>query len=157
MRNFAFQNLGPLSANERWLVMQTAVLLPATALLLRRLGFWRCYRAFARSTERPSGNWQSSDDVIRKAERVAAIVAMTNERYSPLYAACLPKSLVLWRALRVRGLPAEFYLGVRTLMGPFEAHAWVEVGGVVLDDVPDVATIYAPFDLSRLTPSRVQP
>lgn len=139
------------------MVIQTAMLLPATALLLRRLGFWRCYRTFARSTGRSSGNGQTSDDVIREAERVAAIVAMTNERYSPLYAACLPKSLVLWRALRVRGLPAEFFMGVRTITGPFEAHAWVEVGGVVLDDVPDVATIYAPFDLSRLTPSRAQP
>jgi hypothetical protein len=49
----------------------------------------------------------------------------------PADARCLVRSLVLVDMLARRGIEASFVLGVRA--GPdFEAHAWVEKGGVAL-------------------------
>jgi len=49
----------------------------------------------------------------------------------PADARCLVRSLVLVEMLARRGIDAAFVLGVRT-DGDFEAHAWVEKGGVPL-------------------------
>ncbi len=45
------------------------------------------------------------------------------------------------------GHDADLVLGARTLFGPLEAHAWVELEGEVLNDGPHVRHIYEPFDL----------
>jgi len=48
-------------------------------------------------------------------------------------------------AAALQGVPAELRIGVRTQEG-FSAHAWVEVGGQPVNDAPDVAERFAPFD-----------
>lgn len=47
---------------------------------------------------------------------------------------CLPRSLALTRFLRMAGWPARHAIGVA--LHPFEAHAWVELDGVPLDENP---------------------
>lgn len=47
---------------------------------------------------------------------------------------CLPKALTTFKLLQQAGAPAVMCMGVRHF--PFEAHAWVECSGVVLDDRP---------------------
>ena len=47
-------------------------------------------------------------------------------------AACLQRSVVATWLLRRNGIPAEMVIGCRPL--PFESHAWVEVGGRVVND-----------------------
>jgi hypothetical protein len=49
---------------------------------------------------------------------------------------CWPRSLVLVRALRGRGVDARLCLGVRKF--PFLAHAWVELGGVAIGEPPEL-------------------
>jgi transglutaminase superfamily protein len=49
-------------------------------------------------------------------------------------AACLQRSYVATRLLRRHGFAAEMVIGCRPL--PFESHAWVEVGGRVVNDLP---------------------
>lgn len=58
----------------------------------------------------------------------------------PRQALCLPRSAAATWMLRRRGVPAVFVIGVRKL--PFYAHAWVEVGGRVVNDAPSVAEKY---------------
>lgn len=48
---------------------------------------------------------------------------------------CLQRSAACVYLLRRRGVPAQLVLGVRTF--PFEAHAWAELGGRVLNDTTD--------------------
>lgn len=57
---------------------------------------------------------------------------------------CLQRSAVATCLLRSEGVPAELVLGVQQL--PFRAHAWVEVGGVVVNDKPYVSEIYKVLD-----------
>jgi hypothetical protein len=45
---------------------------------------------------------------------------------------CLPRAVLLARALRYQGIPSDICFGVRKL--PFSAHAWVEADGEVLSD-----------------------
>ena len=48
---------------------------------------------------------------------------------------CLQRSAACVYLLRRRGIPAQLVLGVRTF--PFEAHAWAELDGQVLNDTPE--------------------
>ena len=49
-------------------------------------------------------------------------------------AACLQRSAVTTGLLRRRGFAAEMVIGCRPL--PFESHAWVELDGEVVNDLP---------------------
>ena len=49
-------------------------------------------------------------------------------------AACLQRSFVATRLLRRYGFRAELVIGCRPL--PFESHAWVEIDGRVVNDLP---------------------
>lgn len=57
---------------------------------------------------------------------------------------CLQRSAACAYLLRRRGCPAQLVLGVRTL--PFEAHAWVEVDGRVVNDRPEHIQRYLVLD-----------
>ena len=58
---------------------------------------------------------------------------------------CLPVSIAVWRLLRFHGIECDLRIGVRRGEGQFEAHAWVEHGGIVLTDTQDVATRFTPL------------
>ena len=45
---------------------------------------------------------------------------------------CLPRALLLARALRYQGVPCDICFGVRKM--PFNAHAWVELDGSALNE-----------------------
>ena len=57
---------------------------------------------------------------------------------------CLQRSLAAILLLRRYGIAAELVLGARIL--PFKSHAWVEVGGVPVNDKPYMREIYQVFD-----------
>ena len=83
-----------------------------------------------------AGEWTA------KLVRAAASV----ERNSPLKPNCLERSLALWWTLRRHGILAELHIGGRKGDRGFEAHAWVEHNGEVLNDTADVHEHYARFD-----------
>lgn len=65
-------------------------------------------------------------------------------KYCPA-ANCLVRSvavLVLWRRA---GIAADLRIGVAATHPQFEAHAWVEVDGVPVNDTPEIAQRYVPF------------
>jgi hypothetical protein len=57
---------------------------------------------------------------------------------------CLHRSAATTCLLRRRGIPAQMVVGVQQL--PFNAHAWVEVAGVVVNDRPYTSEIYSELD-----------
>jgi Transglutaminase-like superfamily len=66
---------------------------------------------------------------IARAVRIAAT-------YGPYRATCLPRALVLWTLLRRRRLDGVLTIGVRKNHDGVEAHAWVMLNGVALDQGP---------------------
>jgi hypothetical protein len=100
-------------------------------------------------TAGPSAALSGQPD-MNVARRVAAIQEAVT-RHLPWQASCLEKSLVLWWQLGRSGIAAEMRIGARKEAGRFEAHAWVELGNVVLNDSGETHMHFAPFDGVILT------
>ena len=54
--------------------------------------------------------------------------------------------MVLWMLLRRHGFAADLKIGARKEAERFEAHAWVELNRVRLNDQTDANSNFAPFD-----------
>jgi hypothetical protein len=59
-------------------------------------------------------------------------------------ALCLQRSAAAACLLKRYGIPAQMVIGAKQM--PFKAHAWVEVGGRVVNDKPYMPEIYAELD-----------
>jgi hypothetical protein len=57
---------------------------------------------------------------------------------------CLQRSAATACLLRQHGVPAQMVIGAQPT--PFKAHAWVEVGGRVVNDKPYTPELYAVLD-----------
>jgi hypothetical protein len=76
-------------------------------------------------------------------ERICRAIDVLGIWY-PTQVLCLQRSAATTCLLRKYGLPARLITGIHTL--PFKAHAWVEVGGRVVNDKPYMRDIYAEID-----------
>lgn len=112
--------------------------------MLRMAGFARC-RTLVSRIARPAATADSTAGHLDKARMSARLVQIAAAR-GVYRASCLPQSLVLWWLLKRQGMEAALRIGVRKVADRFEAHAWVEHGGVVLLDDADVHERYAAFD-----------
>jgi Transglutaminase-like superfamily len=141
-----WQKFRALSREDRWLLLQALVLLPVAKRALRLSGL----RYLTRST---AGHEPPGAQRAAEAQRVTRMVAAA-ARNGPWQATCLEQSVVLLWLLGRRGIPAQLRIGVRKQLEALEAHAWVESGGVVLNDSADVSERYRPFegDLAALVP-----
>lgn len=135
--------LRQLDRGELGLLLQAPVLLPLASLALKRWGLRRV-QATLPGTFRPY-----PDPATRQAaaERLAWCVQVA-AAYAPWPANCLQRSVVLWWFLRRRGLEGDMRIGVRRdpASGALDFHAWVEHGGVVINDRRDIRRLYATFD-----------
>ena len=59
---------------------------------------------------------------------------------------CLQRSATAAYLLRQNGVDAQLIIGVQLM--PFKAHAWVEVDGQVVNDVPYTPAMYTVLDRS---------
>ena len=82
--------------------------------------------------------------VIELADRAGRMVAAA-AREGVYHGRCLEQSLMLWWLLLWRHLPAELHIGVRQTDEKFEAHAWVELFGSVVNGKNTVYQEYVPF------------
>jgi len=82
---------------------------------------------------------------LEMAERIAGTVRSA-ELHGLGSPNCLERSLTLWWLLRRAGIEGEMHVGARKNDSRFEAHAWIELRGVVLNDSPEVHKHYARFD-----------
>jgi Transglutaminase-like superfamily len=131
-----------LSTAQRLAVLWALFLVPATRLSLRVLGFSRTARALARSSDR-----RPSPVDLEGAREAAEAVSLVAGQ-AVVGARCLGGSLALWFILRRRGIDAELVIGADAPKhGALAAHAWVEVTGVPVNDMPNVRERFGSFDL----------
>ena len=108
-----------------------------SSLALTRLRPFRHMISAARSwkTSLPCGSNQLYEaiDHARSLHRLTPYLFTRHE-------ACLFRSLLLLRYLRLFGIPADWEFGVR--LAPFCAHCWVEYEGIVLNDHQDKTLTY---------------
>jgi len=135
-----------LAPEDRGLVLQGVVFLSLTTIGLRTMNFRRCRELIERFSFSgpPSQRIETSSQMECGKRIVAAMHAV--ERNSPWRANCLERSLALWWFLRLNHIDGELHIGARKNESRFEAHAWVEWNGYVVNDNPDVHEHYARFD-----------
>lgn len=115
---------------DRMTTMAMAVALRAISLGLSLFGYVRMRRCLERMSGRNAIRDATPDDVA-DAQRLARLATIAGT-HGPFEATCLRQSLLLLFLLRRRQLAPELMLGVRRQDGAFDAHAWVQLGGVAL-------------------------
>lgn len=76
-------------------------------------------------------------DAIAGRARALDLAVRRAAAYGPLSTTCLLRATALQRLLEREGiLDSRLRVGVRSVDGRFAAHAWVELGGLVLLDQP---------------------
>lgn len=106
-------------------------------LLLRSRGFIGTLQWVRRRVERVPAKAALALEVVEKCEYA---VAMAGALY-PGRAKCLEQSLALYCLLRRRGIAVKYCQGVQPF--PFQAHAWVEYRGQVINDIAEHAEQFA--------------
>ena len=133
-----------LSREDRVLLLTLWPLIVLVAALLRLLGYRRAVRLLSRRSLTSPVQDPVPDDSMVYALRLGRLARIAG-RYAPTNGSCLRQSLLVWWILGRKGVPAELRIGVQTA-GGFAAHAWVELGGLPVNDAPDVAERFVPFD-----------
>jgi len=129
-----------LTAAEKGLFLKTAMLSPLFWLGLRvfglaRLQSWIDHSPLAKKTSYSVTKLQGIGTLVNSAAH-----------YAPGPVTCLTRSLLLRWLLRRRGIASDLRIGVQLVQGRLDAHAWVEVAGVPINDAPDVGQRFAAFN-----------
>lgn len=138
-----------LTFSEKLLLVRTGCLLTFAEVLVRTIGVSKCRRLLAAASgylPRRSWRYVERDRTVRW---IANLIDIARVRFSLYPTECLTRSIVLAHVLSRYGIEAELVLGVRKLLGNFEAHAWVEVDGQPLNEKEPVNRIYSRFDIDR--------
>ncbi len=132
-----------LPATARRIFLRAAALLPWVALRLKLQGF----QATKNSLQSPPRN-ASGTSSSENAECAALTARMVRAaaRHGIGNPSCLEESLVLLHLLSKQGIAAQLRIGVKKNIPKFEAHAWVECGGVALNESESLHDHYAPFE-----------
>ncbi len=85
----------------------------------------------------------SARDVSRRWEIICSAMDLACVFY-PKKVLCLQRSTATTMLLRSYGHRAEIVIGVKH--APFQSHAWVEIGDVVVNDKPYMRDIYQILD-----------
>jgi hypothetical protein len=106
---------------------------------VRRTQRW--LRRWARKRKTATAGFDAAAVILsaRRAQRMAA-------RNAGIGGTCLVRSLTLWAMLLRRGVDSELRVGVRKKEGKLEAHAWVEYGGVPLNESWDNVGTYSVYE-----------
>lgn len=115
--------------------------LPAIHASLRLFGYGRTRRWLERRSRRAGTRSSTGEDL--EAGRNLARLAATAGRRGPVTATCLRQSLLVYWALRRRGLDPALQIGVRKNGAALDAHAWVELEGESLDPHPTSHTAFS--------------
>jgi Transglutaminase-like superfamily len=126
-------------------LLRASILLPLVSVSLPSRGF-RKTRTFLERIL-PASHASQKADTQTRAAFVAEVVraAAQTGLGRPTY---LVQSLLLWWFLAQQGIASDLRIGIRKQEGNFEAHAWIESGGVILYDPDEVREHFAAFDAS---------
>ena len=139
-----------LEPNARGLFLRAAALLPLVSFSLRLRGFRSTQASLQKRIGRAVSSGCDTSDPSDPARGAHAALTARMVRSAALRnlgsATCLEKSLVLWWLLGRQGIDSSVRIGARKTGQKFEAHAWVECDGVVLNEPEETHKHYAAFD-----------
>jgi Transglutaminase-like superfamily len=126
-------------------------MLPLVTVTLRVLSFRSTTALLARLGSAPRRRVANQSKRMEDPCRASYIVSLA-AKHSIIPASCLPRALTLLWLLNRCGVEAELRVGLRTRAGRLESHAWVESGGLPLNDWAEVSSDFTPFAQSFAPP-----
>lgn len=142
-----------LEPGARGIFLRAALLLPLISLSLRMRGF--------RATQTSLQKFLPSLDQITTispgpSANLTARMVRAAVHHGVGHPTCLEESLALWWLLGRRRIASQLRIGIRKQSPRFEAHAWVELGGVPLNEPETPHQHYAAFEgeISAVPPER---
>jgi hypothetical protein len=126
-----------LTWTQRRTLVLALVLLPLFGILLRR-------SSLARLLSRMDAGEAAGSGAVACALAAARPVNLVAAR---LRATCLTRSLVLQWVLARRGIGTDLKVGVRNEGEGLQAHAWLECGGVPVNDTVQAVHGFARMEL----------
>ena len=141
---FYARRFGELSPSDRRLFVQAEFLFVLILLGLKTIGFRRCHNLLGRVAGRCATRGAVTD--VPSVAQCTVTIVRVAARHTMGNPNCLSQSLVCWTLLRRQGIQSVLQIGTRRENGKFEAHAWVEYDGRVLNDRPDVRQQFAAFN-----------
>jgi hypothetical protein len=136
--------LQTLPAGDEWQLVLAGLWLPLSAFGMRVFGLQRWLRLVGGTARRADAGPTPEAD-LRRAWQTGRVVAIA-ARHAPYRVKCLSRSLTLWWLLLGQGIQSDLRIGITPSPGQFEAHAWIEYQGVVINDRQDVGRRYSTFD-----------
>lgn len=130
-----------LTPADRRIARGSAVRLVSAVLLLKFLRLQTSVRLLLRLLPTPTTGPLDEPQQLRAQHMAEIFVAVAN--LLPLPTTCLPRGLALWWLLGSAGFTADIVLGVQPPPSSREAHAWVEIGALVLGDPRQIYTTYS--------------
>jgi hypothetical protein len=131
-----------LSPEDRMALFAAFVRLGVVDIALRLAGS-RALAGRRQPSPEPRGRALSDAD-WRVARRCAYWIDVA-ARHHVAHPRCLQRSLALHHWLQQQGLPSALRIGVRKEGAELKAHAWVELGGVAVNDHPDMLAGFVPL------------
>jgi hypothetical protein len=124
-------------------IVAAMVLLAVASRSLQSRGFAVASRRVQRlcPTRPPNARVPDGARVARVVETIGRAAELI-----PGQVGCLPRSMTISAMLRHRGVEADLRIGVRSTSAGVEAHAWVELDGVPVNDASNVDDEFLPFD-----------
>jgi hypothetical protein len=142
-----------LSRRDRILALEAALAITATRFGLLIFGHHSWTTLLARTAR---GSRSGANPPLEPAESVVRMLNSTS-RHLPFRATCLERSLGLWWMLRRRGYDTQLRIGGRIAVERFEAHAWIEHDGTVLNDASGEYLSFSHFqDRSPISSTEVR-
>src|SRR5665213_2557149 len=135
-----FRSLGPVG---RAIALEAFLLPIAISLGFRVIGVPRTQawlRRWARPRERSATGGNEATEIRRACQAQKRVRRLTG-----IEGPCLVRSMTLWAILLRRGLEADLRVGFRKREGKVEGHAWVEYGGVPLNETATEAKTFAVY------------
>ncbi|NNF08989.1 MAG: lasso peptide biosynthesis B2 protein [Acidimicrobiia bacterium] len=130
-----------LSITEWIVLVQAAIGIPIVIALLRLRGLKDTQQLLARIAKPGPRN------DVGAARPIVRMITIAGS-FGLLRPNCLQRSLVAWTILRRRSFDPQLRIGVGPPKGgpDLRFHAWVELGGQVVNDRADIASEFKPFD-----------
>jgi hypothetical protein len=127
------------------LFLRASLLLPLISISLKWRGFQKTKASLQHFLSIPYG---STNPSTQERAALTAQMVRVSGRHGIGHPACLEVSLAIWWLLARQGIASDLRVGVRKDGEKLEAHAWVECGGVALNDPEAEHPHYAAFDAS---------
>lgn len=125
--------LRQLSWPAKQLLVQSAFLLILVDMALRVKGFkWTQLQLLERVSSVLRQDKLLPSEIATVVDLVAGYLLRDRS--------CLRRSMLLWWLLMCRGIESELKIGFERQAGKLNGHAWVEIGGQVLNDKATVQT-----------------